>query len=229
MTHVVDWSIGSRESTRFRHDRWVPLHGPLIDLATGEHFFFIDNKEQWLLRNLSCSRQGSGDISWALIFGVNCWLFWKWRNKALFDPHFSRPHECTGIIFKTASGFAFARAASDDLSIHNIAVKEWRNVGWRKPFPEWYKLNMDEASKGNPGNASVGGLAQDEHGRWLGGFVRNIGITTSITVELWVVKPSLELAWESGVRKVILEVNSEVVHSLLCPNRTQMSEHEALV
>ena len=41
------------------------------------------------------------------------------------------------------------------------------------------KLNTDGAAKDTRGLASCGGVDRDENGRWLVGFSRHIGITTS--------------------------------------------------
>ena len=54
---------------------------------------------------------------------------------------------------------------------------------WHKPQVGWYKLNFDGASLGNPGEASGGGLICDFHGRWVKGYMRYIGIATSIIAE----------------------------------------------
>ncbi|PKI35082.1 hypothetical protein CRG98_044522 [Punica granatum] len=98
---------------------------------------------------------------------------------------------CAGIIFKAASGFA-----STNLPHPPTVLRELKNIGWRKPFHEWSKLNTDGAAKGNPGKAGTGGLIRDEFGRWVGGYAHNIGITMSMVAELWAVKTGLELAWD---------------------------------
>ncbi|PKI37251.1 hypothetical protein CRG98_042356 [Punica granatum] len=58
----------------------------------------------------------------------------------------------------------------------------------------------------------LGGLICDEQGLWFNGFAQNIGIATSVAAEL---RAGLELAWELGVGKLPLEVDSEVVVPLI--------------
>ncbi|PKI49381.1 hypothetical protein CRG98_030309 [Punica granatum] len=94
-------------------------------------------------------------------------------------------------------------------------------MGKKELTASWCNLNTDGAAEGNPGKAGARGLIRDEHGKWLGGFAQNIGITTSVLAELWAVKTGLELAWDLEVRKLILEVDSEVVYHLLQSNRDQ--------
>ena len=48
----------------------------------------------------------------------------------------------------------------------------------------WVKLNIDGAFKGNPGLAGCGGVVRNEDGRWIAGFARRIGVTTSFVAEL---------------------------------------------
>ena len=42
---------------------------------------------------------------------------------------------------------------------------------------------MDRASLGKLGKAGGGGIIRDSEGRWVKGFARSIGFTTSITAE----------------------------------------------
>ena len=56
-------------------------------------------------------------------------------------------------------------------------------VRWEKPSSNWFKLNTDGASSGNPGRAGGGGVIRDSAGKWVKGFERSIGLTTSIITE----------------------------------------------
>ncbi|KAJ8767189.1 hypothetical protein K2173_013586 [Erythroxylum novogranatense] len=64
----------------------------------------------------------------------------------------------------------------------------WKNISWLPPSNGWIALNTDGASKGNPGVAGAGGVIRDTKGRWLDGFVQNIGVATSFVAELWAIK-----------------------------------------
>lgn len=79
-------------------------------------------------------------------------------------------------------------------------------VGWKPPSEDWVKANADGASKGNPGQAGAG-IIRDYCVKWLVGLMANVGICTSVRAELWAAKETLELAWNLGFRKVILEVD----------------------
>ena len=45
-----------------------------------------------------------------------------------------------------------------------------------------FKLSVDGASKGNPGNVGCGGVVRDEASKWLGDFTYNLGIRSSLEV-----------------------------------------------
>ena len=67
-------------------------------------------------------------------------------------------------------------------------------VRWEKSPLNWYKLNIDGASCGNPGRAGGGGVIRDSARNWIKGFARYIGYTTCIIAEFWALRDGLQLA-----------------------------------
>ena len=55
-------------------------------------------------------------------------------------------------------------------------------VRWCAPVEGWVKLNVDGASKGNPGIAG-GGVLRDHYGNWIQGFACNLGWCSSVKAE----------------------------------------------
>ena len=43
-------------------------------------------------------------------------------------------------------------------------------------------------SQGNPGHAGGGGLIRDHDGKWVKGYMRNIGQATSVAAEIWALR-----------------------------------------
>ena len=84
-------------------------------------------------------------------------------------------------------------------------------VRWEKPSLGWVKLNTDGSSLGNPGRDSGGGLIRDSNGKWMTGFCRNIGVASSIEVELWTLRDGLSLCINLNLVAVEIEVNAKVV------------------
>ena len=57
-------------------------------------------------------------------------------------------------------------------------------IGYKYPVEGWIKLNVDGCSKSNPEMTDTGGMIRDHMGFWIGGFVRDIGICSSVTAKL---------------------------------------------
>lgn len=59
-----------------------------------------------------------------------------------------------------------------------------RGINWEKPDLNWFNLNIDGSSIGNPGKAGGGGIIRNQHVNWIRGFARSIGIASSVVAEL---------------------------------------------
>lgn len=60
--------------------------------------------------------------------------------------------------------------------------------------PRWIKINTDGTPSAEGQLAATGGLVRDKEGRWLGGFMRNIGRDSAFVVKLLGVLMCLKLA-----------------------------------
>lgn len=92
--------------------------------------------------------------------------------------------------------------------IVNRVVKFWSSINHHStnptrtphllswtPLPlNWIKINTDGSIMGNLGPAGCGGLLRDSQGQWIIGFIRNIGDTTALAVELWAIRHGLSIA-----------------------------------
>jgi len=53
-----------------------------------------------------------------------------------------------------------------------------------RPTKGWVLINMDGASKGNPGVLAEGGVIRGDRKEWIRGFSENFGTCTSVKAEL---------------------------------------------
>ncbi|PKI49193.1 hypothetical protein CRG98_030411 [Punica granatum] len=164
---------------------------------------------------------------WALIFGVSCWVFWDWLNKSILELQFIWPLDSAIMIFKVVHEFVQSNLCANAHT--DRKARDWKLIGWRMPSNGWLKLNTNRAAKGNQGLAGAGGLLRDDNGKWLGGFVHNIGIATSVLAELWVVKRGIKVSWEIGARMLVFETESELVANLLRSSSEQVDRNAAIV
>ncbi|KAE8714784.1 hypothetical protein F3Y22_tig00110187pilonHSYRG00036 [Hibiscus syriacus] len=101
-----------------------------------------------------------------------------------------------------------------------------RTTHWN-PSPDGFlKLNTDGAVNRAKLKDSMGGVQRDMNGAWVARYSRNIGRCSGFQVELWTVLDALALAWNRGIRHLIVELdNLEAVRRLNTPaqiNETMM-------
>ncbi|KAL0302292.1 UNVERIFIED_CONTAM: putative ribonuclease H protein [Sesamum angustifolium] len=84
-------------------------------------------------------------------------------------------------------------------------------VHWKKPQEGWHKLNIDGASKGNPGVFGAGGILRDHLGRVIFAFQEPLGTTTNTQAELCAVHRGLKICRDKGFHKIWIETDATVV------------------
>ena len=141
--------------------------------------FFEGNLHIWLEKNCKDNTcRVNNQPPWRIIFPFVIWLMWKQRNNALFRGQHIRYDVHSEAIFLALEFLHCALNPSLSGSRKLIQIR------WEKPSPGWIRLNTDGPALGNPGLVGCDGIIRNEHGDWLGGFSRSIGVTTSFIVEL---------------------------------------------
>ena len=72
-------------------------------------------------------------------------------------------------------------------------------------------MNIDGASKGNPGNAGGGGTIRDHLGKWIKFFSANFGSCTSVNVELLELLKGFQIARAEGIGHLLIQMDSQLV------------------
>ena len=88
-------------------------------------------------------------------------------------------------------------------------------VQWLPPPTNWFKLNSNGSSLGNPDLAGGGGLISNKRVEWIKGYARAIGITTSVVAELWALRDGIRLCFALKLPAVIIELDSKLVVELM--------------
>jgi Reverse transcriptase-like len=149
----------------------------------------------------------------AVTFGIVAWTIWKRRNAEIFqgedaleeNPIRSLWHHIDRIIMAED---IFAMVHPDKRATTSIN-------SWSRPEQGWIKLNSDGAKCRLTGSAAGGGLFRDSFGFWLGGYQLKSGHVPIITAELKAIKTELEIAWEKGYKKLLVETDSTEATSIL--------------
>ncbi|KAK8997530.1 hypothetical protein V6N11_012087 [Hibiscus sabdariffa] len=86
---------------------------------------------------------------------------------------------------------------------------------WQLPQEGCCTLKTDGSRVASTGFATCGGVIRNNVGDWLLGFHRKIGVCSVLEAELWGVAEGLRLAWDAGIRVVLLEVDNNDVARLV--------------
>ncbi|KAL0013744.1 hypothetical protein SO802_000813 [Lithocarpus litseifolius] len=89
--------------------------------------------------------------------------------------------------------------------------KTSKRIRWKKPPIGWKKLNTDGSVIGYMEWAECGGVFRDEHGNWVTGFTRHVGVTNSFAAELWGLRDGLMLCCSLNIPCLIFEIDAKVV------------------
>lgn len=162
-------------------------------------------------------------IPWSSIFPFAVWSLWKHRNNVVFQNTTINPN-LHSICLKLATEFHYCLGKGQISKRHSVIP-----VCWDKPQVGWFKLNSDGASFGNLGKAGGRGLIWDSHGRWVKGYMRYIGVTTSIIVEFWALRDGLRLASQMGITHLAVELDAKVIVDLVLSRNTPNSSYTSLL
>ncbi|KAF7844298.1 Non-LTR retroelement reverse transcriptase [Senna tora] len=180
----------------------------LVDPKYWDEFFNL-NLHDWLLFNLK-ENLGRYGLDWKLCFGVCSRRIWLHRNALVFDGGSIFASELFWEVGVRVKEFMIS-GNNCALNVGNkVGKKEEILVAWQSPNDDWAKVNVDGSCKGDNLLAACGRVFRDAMRSWLWGMARNIGSCSSLEAEIWGILSGMELAWEKGFRKVIVEADSKV-------------------
>ena len=136
-------------------------------------FLRLDLQDLLVYNGLWKPNGAVGTLPWKMVFPFALWNICKSRNGYVFRGKHPNPKLAKEIV-NQGMEFLYCAASPRDLTCSII-----KRVRWEKPQAGWKKLNTDGASKGNLGLVGCGGVVRDENGRWIAGFSRRIGVTSS--------------------------------------------------
>ena len=89
------------------------------------------------------------------------------------------------------------------------------SIGWRHPLLGWVKLNVDRSTLKEWGIARARGTIRGATGRWIIGFTAQLEDCLIEVAKMWAFLHGLKVAWDFGVRKCIIEMDSLTVLNLI--------------
>lgn len=165
--------------------------------------FFSSILRDWITGNLQNKWKIASSLPWDCIFGVAVWRLWFWRNHFLF----------AGKLVDSLTIYMDVMArASEIYKVNNSFISQQPQrkeifIRWLPPPWPWCKLNTDGSCK-NGWEAGAGGVLRDSVGHWISGFCMKIGESSVLMAELWGLFQGLTLAWDVGIKRLLVEVDS---------------------
>ncbi|KAL9436228.1 hypothetical protein AB3S75_022309 [Citrus x aurantiifolia] len=101
-------------------------------------------------------------------------------------------------------------------------------IRWKQPPWPWCKLNTDGSCK-NDWEAGAGGVIRDSAGHWISGFCIRIGESSVLMAELWGLYQGLILAWDVGIKRLLVEVDSLCVTQMIAKQVVVPNVFHALI
>nr|POE77134.1 putative ribonuclease h protein [Quercus suber] len=155
------------------------------------------------------------------LFGI--WSIWLHWNNVIFinDP----PHKplLAGTLATATEYVVLGINGRLRRSFSSIQVK------WLCPPKNWFKLNSDGSSFGNPGHAGGGGIIRNSNGEWVSGYARAIGTTTSVAIELWALRDGLNLCISLNLQAMEIELDAKLVVDLISKEGSQPNSNDVIV
>ncbi|GLU12562.1 hypothetical protein SLE2022_292280 [Rubroshorea leprosula] len=163
-------------------------------------------------------------MPWTYVFLAVIWLLWKDRNKLVFERICILPQVLGSNIFQHAHYTSLAHS-------HMIGghLKESRWVKKQPPKDGFYKLNTYGSCSHASGLDSAGGLIRDSSGRWVHGFITNIGKANSFIAELRGLREGLLLCRSLSLGQLVVELDYMVAVQMINDSRDPGSLVTALM
>lgn len=119
---------------------------------------------KWLKWNLMGHELKDHIRDWPERVAACCWWQWKWRNDTIFNnntlPFVMKRSFLQRQLTEQALGWSQIQSHSQS-SLYRMEIE----VKWERPQISVVKLNVDGASKGNPGYAGAGCIIRDHNGQ----------------------------------------------------------------
>ena len=198
---------------------WNSLNCPIQ-----RNLFYGTSLVSWL--NLNCHSSKNSTISsieWSILFPFALWTLWLHRNNIVFGRA-PNHQDLKAETLAKATEFLYI-----GINGKQIRTRQTIQVRWLCPPTNWFKLNTDESSLGNPGLASGGGLIRNEKGEWIKGFAYAIRTVTSLVAEFWALKDGIRLCITLKLPAVEIELDSKLVVDLLKKDLNNPNDNDVLV
>ncbi|CAN1215673.1 Putative ribonuclease H protein At1g65750 [Linum perenne] len=180
--------------------------------------FFVGDIHDWIVRGIQLFNDN-------LLFGVTTWILWKARNEDIFDNKRVTSDQLRLRVLHWIAGVRETMRAESHVLSEVVTRRRETLLRWIPDPDQWVTVNCDCSVIQPHGLAACGGIIRNSHGRRLAVFAANLGVCTIMRAELRAVVLGLELAWEMGMRKIQLQIDSQSSVLAIMRDHTDDSRH----
>ncbi|CAN1163124.1 Putative ribonuclease H protein At1g65750 [Linum perenne] len=173
--------------------------------------------------------KGLANDSTRLVFGVTAWALWNRRNQWIFNDE---RETVSGVCNQDKFWVHLYSLSWKALQVSQEApgiARQAHLIGWRPTGEGWVSLNSDGSLYTNPSRAAAGGVLRDGDGRFLAAYAANLGTCSIMRAELRGIVEGMKLAWERGVRKLLIQTDSREAVDLLSSLENRNNQHAILI
>ncbi|XP_042962665.1 uncharacterized protein LOC122296936 [Carya illinoinensis] len=143
----------------------------------------------------------------ALVPIIVTWSLWVWRCKARWKA------TITWVGLRLRATKKMKDGDEKVLKFFSIPFKPVKRqrpciVKWMKPFPSWFKLNVDGSSLENPGHIGASGLIRNGEGSLIWAFAKELGNESNNEAELTALFYGLQYCKDLAIQRVEIELDS---------------------
>ncbi|KAA3458339.1 reverse transcriptase [Gossypium australe] len=227
------WSIGDGSTIRGWKDNWIPDVGPLLSCVPAHDKINLDiTLKDWVLQ----------DGSWNVDM-LRIWLTEDMRIRGDLKKTFGKSSGNTKDLRESEPFFGLwlirgslptqkdteeelhrAVPVLDAVTILKTLCTSFAIARWPKKLGNLLFLrrsNPDGAVARITGDASAGGVVQDQDGKWISGYTHYLGKCSPLEAELWGILDGVLILKNNGYKRIIINTdNLEVVKALTTEDMT---------
>jgi len=142
------------------------------------------------------------------------WSLWLNCNKA----HTKGSRQTSTIILQLATNLLEEYGlANHRIMVPNITA----HTTWTPPHNPWYKVNVDGAVFQHFNAIGIGVIARDHTGQCMAAMSKKLWIPLGLLeAKVKAMEEAIDFAWDVGLRDVVFETDSKVLHRSLTGSTT---------